>query len=195
LADHRRRSARAARGSCAGGCHGGSARMKADDASLVRSVRAAAQSLVGSAADYDPLLDLIGRARFVLLGEASHGTHDFYDQRAQQVLGELVELQRHAADYASRDGRVAEDEFFFAEQNARLVKNAEQYYRSMFRGRVESWNKRDAHMAETLEALVAHLTSRGQTAKIAVWEHNSHLGDARATEIGESGEFNVGQLV
>jgi erythromycin esterase-like protein len=65
----------------------------------------------------------------------------------------------------------------------------------MFRGRVESWNRRDAHMAETLEALAAHLESRGGVAKIVVWEHNSHLGDARATEIGEAGEFNVGQLV
>src|SRR6185503_12624449 len=95
----------------------------------------------------------------------------------------------------NRDGRVADDEFFFAEQNARLVKNAEEYYRSMFRSRVESWNRRDAHMAETLEALAAHLESRGSVAKIVVWEHNSHLGDARATEIGEAGEFNVGQLV
>jgi erythromycin esterase-like protein len=65
----------------------------------------------------------------------------------------------------------------------------------MFRGRVESWNRRDAHMAETLEALVARLENRGSIAKIVVWEHNSHLGDARATEIGEAGEFNLGQLV
>src|SRR6266550_4486620 len=63
------------------------------------------------------------------------------------------------------------------------------------RGRVESWNRRDAHMAETLEALAAHLEGRGRKAKIVLWEHNSHLGDARATEIGEGGEFNVGQLV
>ncbi|HEV8256378.1 MAG TPA: erythromycin esterase family protein [Casimicrobiaceae bacterium] len=113
----------------------------------------------------------------------------------EEVLGQLIELQQRAAAYASRDGRAADDEFFFAEQNARLVKNAEEYYRSMFRGRVESWNRRDAHMAETLEALAAHLESRGGVAKIVVWEHNSHLGDARATEIGEAGEFNVGQLV
>jgi erythromycin esterase-like protein len=308
------------------------------DAVLVRALREAAHGLTGSAADYDPLLKLIGDARFVLLGEASHGTHDFYDQRAQitkrlieekgftavaveadwpdayrvnryvrgasndsdseealsgfrrfptwmwrnadvldfvgwlrgrndafspgatkagfygldlysmhasieavlnylhkvdpdaarraryryscfdhfgedtqaygyaanfglaesceeEALGQLIELQQRAAAYASRDGRVADDEFFFAEQNARLVKNAEEYYRSMFRGRVESWNRRDAHMAETLEALAAHLENRGGVAKIVVWEHNSHLGDARATEIGEAGEFNVGQLV
>jgi erythromycin esterase-like protein len=312
--------------------------MNAKDTTLVRALRDAAHGLAGVARDYDPLLEWIGDARFVLLGEASHGTHEFYAQRAQitkrlivekgftavaveadwpdayrvnryvrgassdadgeealsgfkrfptwmwrnadvldfvgwlrehndaldpgatkvgfygpdlyslhasiaavlaylhkvdpdaakraryryscfdhfgedtqaygyattfglaesceeEVLGQLIELQQRAAAYAGRDGRVAENEFFFAEQNARLVKNAEEYYRSMFRGRVESWNRRDAHMAETLEALAAHLESRGREAKIVVWEHNSHLGDARATEIGEAGEFNVGQLV
>jgi erythromycin esterase-like protein len=114
---------------------------------------------------------------------------------AREVVTQLVELRRRAADYASRDGRVAQDEFFFAEQNARLVKNAEEYYRTMFRGRVESWNLRDRHMAETLDALVAHLNAQGSQAKVAVWEHNSHLGDARATYMADYGELNVGQLV
>src|SRR5256714_3492153 len=113
----------------------------------------------------------------------------------RDVIEQLIELRRQAADYASRDGRVAQDEFFFAEQNARLVLNAERYYRSMFRGRVESWNLRDKHMAETLGALVTHLNTQGQTAKVAVWEHNSHLGDARATYMADYGELNVGQLV
>jgi len=113
----------------------------------------------------------------------------------REVIEQLVELRRRAADYASRDGRVAEDEFFFAEQNARLVLNAEKYYRTMFRGRVESWNLRDRHMAETLDSLINHLNAQGQTAKIAVWEHNSHLGDARATYMADYGELNVGQLV
>jgi erythromycin esterase-like protein len=113
----------------------------------------------------------------------------------REVIAQLVELRRRAADYASRDGRVAQDEFFFAEQNARLVLNAERYYRTMFRGRVESWNLRDQHMAETLDALVAHLNSLGHPAKVAVWEHNSHLGDARATYMADYGELNVGQLV
>ena len=113
----------------------------------------------------------------------------------REVIDQLIELRRRAADYASRDGRVAQDEFFFAEQNARLVLNAERYYRTMFRGRVESWNLRDRHMAETLDALIAHLNSQAQQAKIAVWEHNSHLGDARASYMGDYGELNVGQLV
>jgi erythromycin esterase-like protein len=94
-----------------------------------------------------------------------------------------------------RDGQVAEDEVFSAEQNARLVKNAETYYRSMFRGRISSWNLRDSHMAGTLDRLGEHLTARdGAPAKIVVWAHNSHLGDARATQMGAAGEHNLGQL-
>jgi erythromycin esterase-like protein len=120
---------------------------------------------------------------------------DLTESCENEVVSQLIELRRRAADYASRDGRVAADDFFFAEQNARLVKNAEQYYRSMFRSSVPSWNLRDSHMAETLESLVTHLENQGQTAKVVVWEHNSHLGDARATEMGQRGELNVGQLV
>jgi erythromycin esterase-like protein len=122
-------------------------------------------------------------------------TFDLSESCEREVIDQLIELRRRAADYASRDGRVAQDEFFFAEQNARLVLNAERYYRIMFRGRVESWNLRDRHMAETLDALVAHLNSQAQQAKLAVWEHNSHLGDARATYMADYGELNVGQLV
>jgi erythromycin esterase-like protein len=305
--------------------------------SLTDALRADARTLTGAAEDYDPLMEMIGDARFVLLGEASHGTHEFYRERAritkrlieekgftavaveadwpdayrvnryvrggsddaeaieslagfkrfpawmwrnadvldfvgwlrarndsllgsgekvgfygldlyslyasveavlgylekvdpeaakraryryscfehfaedtqaygyaasfglaqsceQDVVSQLIELQRRAGEYARRDGRVAADEFFYAEQNARLVKNAEEYYRSMFHGRVSSWNLRDRHMAETLHALAAHLEGQSQQAKIAVWEHNSHLGDARATEMGERGELNLGQL-
>ena len=85
----------------------------------------------------------------------------------------------------SRDGRVAADEFFFAEQNARARRNAEEYYRTMFRGRVDSWNLRDRHMAETLDALLAFLDRARPARALVVWAHNSHLGDARATEMGE----------
>ena len=313
--------------------------MAVTDFNLVTDVvEAAAQSIEGGARDYDPLLKLIGEARFCLLGEATHGTHEFYRERAEitkrlikeqgfnviaveadwpdafrvnryvrglsddenanqaldgfkrfptwmwrntvvvdfvewlrdynlslpsnapkvgfygldlyslytsieavlnylnkvdpeaakraryqyscfehfgedtqaygyavtfgttetcerEVISQLVELRRRAADYASRDGRVAEDEFFFAEQNARLIKNAEAYYRTMFRGRVDSWNLRDRHMAETLDALVTYMNRQGQQPKVAVWEHNSHLGDARATYMADYGELNVGQLV
>ena len=297
------------------------------------AIRKSAHPLTGEAADFDPLLKAIGDSRFVLIGEASHGTHEFYRIRAQitkqlisekdftavaveadwpdayrinqfvrfesddedaidalsgfqrfpswmwrnadvldfvgwlrnynehrhskrvgfygldlyslhasmravldfldkvdpdaavrarnryacfdnfgedtqaygyatsfglskscedEVINQWMEMRRRAADLARRDGRLARDAFFFAEQNARLVKNAEEYYRSMFQGRISSWNLRDTHMAETLDALVRHL---GVHSKVVVWAHNSHLGDARATEMGHRGELNLGQLV
>jgi len=307
------------------------------DSALIKALRETAYPMAGSARDYDPLIGRIGEARFALLGEASHGTHEFYYERAEitkcliaeknftavaveadwpdayrlnryvrgasddvdaaealadfrrfptwmwrntvmvefiewlrahndalppgtekvgfygldlyslhasmkavlrylekvdpeaakrareryscfdhvgedtqgyglmtrlnlsksceeEVVRQLLEMQRRAADYMRRDGRLADDELFYAEQNARLVKNAEAYYRSVFLEEVSSWNLRDRHMAETLDALTAHLGRKGSRAKIAVWEHNSHLGDARATEMGQRGELNVGQL-
>jgi len=109
-----------------------------------------------------------------------------------EAVRQLVELQRHTMH--SPAGRNDAD-FFDAEQNARLVKNAEEYYRSMFRGRQSSWNLRDTHMAETIDSLAAYLNKRGHTPKIVIWAHNSHLGDARATEMGARGELNVGQLI
>jgi erythromycin esterase-like protein len=111
-----------------------------------------------------------------------------------EVTAELVDLQRRALDYASRDGRIAAEEFFFAEQNARLVANAETYYRTMFGGRAESWNVRDRHMMETLEALLAHIERTNGRSRAVVWAHNSHLGDARETEMSAIGEINLGQL-
>ncbi len=298
---------------------------------LARSIERAARPLTGSADDYDALLDLVGDARVVLLGEASHGTHEFHRERTritrrlveeksfsvvaveadwpdayrvnrwvrgtgnddtgrdalggftrfpqwmwrnhdaleliewlrehnsaarrpvgfygldlyslftsiEEVIGfldavdpeaasraryrygcfgdfgedtqaygysaefglsqscedqavqQLLELQRRGIE--STPG-IPEDELFYAEQNARLVKNAEEYYRTMFRGRVSSWNLRDRHMAETLDALLAHHDRGGSRTKAVVWEHNSHIGDARATTMGDSGEWNVGQL-
>ena len=107
------------------------------------------------------------------------------------VVEELLELHRQAARYRSEDP----DEFFFAEQNALLVKNAEAYYRTMFDGQIESWNLRDRHMMETLENLVEHLKVQTGSAKVIVWAHNSHLGDARATQMGDMGEWNLGQLI
>ena len=111
------------------------------------------------------------------------------------VVKELVALRRKAMDYLQRDGQVAADAYFCAEQNARVVKNAEEYYRNMFRREVSSWNLRDNHMMESLVSLAEHLGKQGTPAKIVVWAHNSHLGDARATQMGERGELNLGQLV
>jgi len=112
-----------------------------------------------------------------------------------EVVAQLVDLRRSAADYAKRDGRLAPDDLFFTEQNARVVRNAERYYRAMFGSRVSSWNLRDQHMSETLSALVAFLDRTRPGSRVVVWAHNSHVGDARATEMGAGGELNVGQLV
>jgi erythromycin esterase-like protein len=300
-------------------------------------VREAAHALTGSATDYDPLFELIGDARFVLLGEASHGTHEFYRERARitqrlirdrgfnaiaveadwpdayrvnryvqgdnsdpdavqalsgfkrfpawmwrnadildfvgwlrifndaleppkrigfygldlyslhasmervlryldeidpdaarrarlryacfdnfgddpqtygyaagigirpsceaEAVSQLVDLQRSALRYARMDGLVALERFFDAEQNARVVKDAEEYYRTMFHESVSSWNLRDQHMMETLSALRDYLEFRQAPSKIVIWAHNSHVGDARATQMGRVGEWNIGQLI
>ena len=310
--------------------------MAQSEALQIRSIRENAHAVTDSRRDYEPLMELVGNSRFTLLGEASHGTHDFYHTRAQitqwlikekgysavaveadwpdahrvnryvqgrsddadavealgsfkrfptwmwrntdvvefvawlreynddlpegsrkvgfygldlyslhasaravldfldkvdpeaaqraryryacfehfgedtqaygyaarfglskscedEVVNQLVEMQKRAEDLANRDGHLDPDAFFIAEQNARLVANAERYYRSMFESQIGSWNLRDRHMVETLDALVNHLGAR--SAKVALWAHNSHLGDARATQMGASGELNVGQLV
>jgi erythromycin esterase-like protein/predicted phosphoribosyltransferase len=111
-----------------------------------------------------------------------------------EVVSQLVDLHRNRLEYARRDGRIARDEHFVAEQNALLVKNAEAYYRTMLVGRVPSWNLRDRHMADTLAAVLAHLERVRAGARLVVWAHNSHVGDARATEMGQLGELNLGQL-
>lgn len=113
----------------------------------------------------------------------------------REVVAQLVELRRSAAEYARRDHRVTPDDLFFAEQNARLVADAERYYRAMFDSYASSWNLRDRHMADTLDALMTHLRERVKEPKVVVWAHNSHIGDARATERSRAGELNLGQLV
>jgi erythromycin esterase-like protein/predicted phosphoribosyltransferase len=112
----------------------------------------------------------------------------------REVVSQLVELRRRAAEYALRDGRLAADDFYVAEQNAKVVQHAEAYYRTMLGGHIESWNLRDRHMMGALEDLLAYLETTGSSSRVVVWAHNSHLGDARATELGQRGELNVGQL-
>ena len=105
----------------------------------------------------------------------------------REAVAMLRDLMARRVDYAARDGQAV----FDAVQNARLVADAERYYRAMYYGSNESWNLRDRHMFETLEALLAY---HGPASKAMVWAHNSHLGDARATEMGLRGQLNVGQL-
>lgn len=105
-----------------------------------------------------------------------------------ETVAVLSALRRGAASYRE-DGR---EGFFDAEQNALVARNAERYYRAMVRGGPQSWNVRDTHMVETLDRLTAH---HGKTCKAVVWEHNTHVGDARYTDMARHGMVNVGELV
>jgi erythromycin esterase-like protein/predicted phosphoribosyltransferase len=106
----------------------------------------------------------------------------------REAVEVLIELREHRAANAT-------DDAFYAEQNAALVVDAEEYYRAMFRSSRHSWNLRDQHMEKTLHSLVSYLERDHEPVKAVVWAHNSHLGDARATEMGRRGELNLGQLV
>jgi protein-L-isoaspartate(D-aspartate) O-methyltransferase len=105
----------------------------------------------------------------------------------EAVVANLTDLLRRRLEYEADGGEL----FFDAAQNAVVVADAERYYRVMYQGSVQSWNLRDQHMFETLQTLRSH---RGPKTKTVVWEHNSHVGDASATEMGARGEHNVGML-
>lgn len=113
----------------------------------------------------------------------------------EEVIQQLLDLRAHRDELIQSDGLAAADEQFAAEQNALVVKNAETYYRAMFGRSENTWNLRDQHMSDTLDALYRHLSHHGRSAKLVVWEHNSHIGDARATDRSQRGEHNVGQLI
>lgn len=107
------------------------------------------------------------------------------------VVAQLKTLLDRRIELIHQDGSLNGEAFFDAEQNARIVRAAEQYYRLMYRGAVESWNLRDRHMFDTLQSLMAHT----KDARAVVWAHNSHVGNASATAMGWQGEFNIGELV
>jgi len=154
----------------------------------------------------DPKAAARARARYACFDHTSADDGQAYGFSAafgagpsceNQAIEQLVDIQRNALAYARRDGLLAEDELFYVQQNAQTVRNAEVYYRAMFSGRVTSWNLRDKHMEQTLEALLKHLDRHGDvpSARIVVWAHNSHVGDARATEVWADGQLTLGQLV
>lgn len=152
----------------------------------------------------DPAAAERARARYACFDELAddpqaygHAVHfGLRDDCRHEVVQQLVELSGDVQARLRDDGFAATDERFYAEQNARVVRNAEAYYRTMFDGRTDSWNLRDRHMMDTLAALDEHLSrQRGRPARIVVWAHNSHVGDARATESAERGQWNLGQLV
>ncbi|HTX55714.1 MAG TPA: erythromycin esterase family protein [Candidatus Acidoferrales bacterium] len=113
----------------------------------------------------------------------------------EDVVEALMEIQRSAARFARLDGQVAADQYFYAEQNARIVARAERYYRAMIDDSVSTWNLRDAHMADTVERLMLHLASHQGPTKAVVWAHNSHVGDAEATSMILRRETNIGALL
>lgn len=170
------------------------------------SLHRSMHEVIGYLDKVDPKAAARARERYACFDHASADDGQAYGFSAAfgagpscetQAVEQLIDIQRNALAYARRDGLLAEDELFYAEQNAKTVRNAEVYYRAMFSGRVNSWNLRDTHMAQTLDALVDHLDRHSDvpTARIMVWAHNSHVGDARATEVRAEGQHTLGQLV
>jgi protein-L-isoaspartate(D-aspartate) O-methyltransferase len=159
--------------------------------SLYTSIRAVLDYLEG----VDPEAAKVARHRYGCLSpwEADPTAYGraaatgAYRNCEEQAVAMLRDLLRRRIEYTSRDG----DRFMGALQNARLIASGERYYRAMFAGVRASWNLRDQHMFDTLELLLTH---RGPDSKAVVWEHNSHVGDAAATEMGARGEHNVGHL-
>ena len=160
--------------------------------------------VIGYLDTIDPQAAARARARYACFDHSSDEDGQAYGYAAafgagasceRQAVEQLLEMQRGAVEFLSHDGEPAEDELFYAQQNAVTVRNAEAYYRAMFSGRVTSWNMRDRHMAQTLDALITHLDRHGgEPARVVVWAHNSHVGDARATEVSADGQLTIGQL-
>jgi erythromycin esterase-like protein len=112
------------------------------------------------------------------------------------AAAQLKEMAQRLAMWRAGANPERDDDLFSAYQNARVVKNGEAYYRQMYEGKFSTWNLRDSHMAETLHELTRYLDAfRGPKAKVVVWAHNTHQGDARMTEMGEAGELNVGHIM
>src|SRR5690606_10178325 len=118
-----------------------------------------------------------------------------YQDCADETVAMLEDLLRQRLQQSAEAGGEAAAALFDAEQNARVVADAEQYYRLMYYGGAEGWNLRDTHMFETLRRLLdVHADRLGEPARAVVWAHNSHLGDAAATAMKRRGEINVGHL-
>ena len=159
------------------------------------SLFASAAAVIAYLEQVDPTAVQVARRRYGCLtpwerDPAAYGRaalSDRYRSCEAQVVAVLRDLLARRLEYSRRDG----ERFFDTVQNARLVADAERYYRALYYGSVASWNLRDQHMFDTLESLLAF---HGPDSRIVVWEHNSHIGDATATEMGKRGEHNIGQL-
>ncbi len=166
--------------------------------SLYRSADAVIRTLENS----DPEQAELARQRYAALDHVREP--QIYGYEAAQglrpsarddVVAQLQQLRTQYLSAVERQGLAALDAHFFTERNATVVVNAEIYYRAMFGRRHNTWNLRDAHMRDTLAALSRYRIRRGGTGRVVVWAHNSHLGDARATESHLRGEWNLGQLM
>ncbi len=167
------------------------------------SLHASIEAVLGYLDRVDPAAAARARSRyscFELFGDDPQA----YGQAAglelsrtceDEVVAQLQDLQHQRSALVESDGTDPEEDYFVAEQNARVVRESERYYRQIFQGQVASWNLRDTHMADTLDALMAHLGRQITEPRLVVWAHNSHIGDARATEMERLGELNLGQLV
>jgi len=159
------------------------------------SLHASIRAILDYLDDVDPQVARVARERYGCLtpwqaDPATYGQAALtgaYRTCEDDVANMLIDLLEKRADYTPRDG----ERFMDAVQNARLVTNAERYYRIMYYGSRASWNLRDSHMFETLLNLMDH---HGPESKAIIWAHNSHIGDAAATEMSLRGEFNIGQL-
>ena len=159
--------------------------------SLYNSIR----SVLNYLEDIDPQTARVARQRYGCLSPwqsdpATYGQAALtgsYQTCEREVVSMLTDLMRKQQAYAEHDG----ERFLDAVQNARLVANAERYYRIMYYGSRASWNLRDSHMFETLKTL---LHFHGAQSKAIVWAHNSHAGDSVATEMASRGEYNIGHL-
>ena len=167
------------------------------------AIYTAMEEVVGYLEEVEPDAARRARDRYSCFGHFGGDPH-VYGREAERgraescergAVAQLVELREMAAQAAMGSGCLDEDRRFYAEMNARLVVDAERHYRAVYGAGQEAWNLRDRHMTQTLEELVAHARRREGSAKAVVWEHNSHVGDARATDMRELGQLNVGQLM
>jgi erythromycin esterase-like protein len=155
--------------------------------------------------EIDPSAAKLARRRYGTLDQFKDEPHDYAaavmlgisPSCEKAVVQMLVDICRKGPEYLSSKGMVDGEELFYAQENAVVVKDAEEYYRKAYAGGAVTWNLRDRHMHNTLKEILQHYNEkRGwPKPKAVVWAHNSHLGDARATSVSEMGEFNIGQLV
>jgi len=115
----------------------------------------------------------------------------------QEVIEILTSLNNKLENYEKTTADFNKEEYFNAEQNAVVAKDAERYYRTMMKGDVNSWNLRDTHMMDTLERLMDFYSQNdcNNKSKAIIWAHNTHIGDARYTDMAQEGMINIGQLV